>query len=103
MSILKVISRKSPLALLQVKEFFGFFPELKYELIVLESYGDTHKEISLLENPPTDLFTRELDLAILDGSSGSFCQGFTLSAFFRVGSNSFVRSFRSNRFVGEQE
>ena len=69
MSILKVISRKSPLALLQVKEFFGFFPELKYELIVLESYGDTHKEISLLENPPTDLFTRELDLAILDGSA----------------------------------
>lgn len=70
MSILKVISRKSPLALLQVKEFFGFFQELEYELMVLESYGDTHKEISLLENPPADLFTRELDQAILDGSAG---------------------------------
>lgn len=67
--LLKVISRKSPLALLQVKEVFGFYPELEYELIVLESYGDTHKEISLLENPPGDLFTRELDMAVLDGTA----------------------------------
>lgn len=69
MNNLKVISRKSPLALLQVKEVFGFYPGLEYELIVLESYGDTHKEISLLENPPADLFTRELDQAVLNGSA----------------------------------
>jgi len=66
---LKVISRQSPLALLQVKEVFDFFPELKYELIKLESYGDKHKEISLLENAPADIFTRELDKAILDGTA----------------------------------
>ncbi len=67
--ILKVISRKSPLALLQVQEVFDIFPDIKYELSVLESYGDKHKEISLLENPPVDLFTRELDNAILVGSA----------------------------------
>ncbi|MDD4970421.1 MAG: uroporphyrinogen-III C-methyltransferase [Paludibacter sp.] len=69
MSNLKVISRKSPLALVQVQEVFDFYPALKYELIVLESYGDKHKEISLLENPPVDLFTRELDQAILNGTA----------------------------------
>ena len=66
---LKVISRKSPLALLQVKEVFDFFPNLSYELIKLESFGDKHKEISLLENPPADIFTRELDTALLDGAA----------------------------------
>jgi len=67
---LKVISRQSPLALLQVKEIFDLFPELKYELITLESFGDKHHEISLLGNPPDDIFTRELDLLILDGTAG---------------------------------
>jgi len=69
MSSLKVISRKSPLALIQVKEVFDFFPELKYELIALQSFGDKHKEISLLGNAPADIFTRELDQAILDGTA----------------------------------
>jgi len=62
---LKVISRKSPLALKQVEEVFRLFPELNYELIKLESFGDKHPEISLLNNPPQDFFTRELDEAIL--------------------------------------
>jgi len=65
---LKVISRKSPLAMVQVKEVFDFFPEWKYEWITLQSFGDKHKEISLMENPPGDLFTRELDEAILQGT-----------------------------------
>ena len=69
MNNLRVISRKSPLALLQVQEVFDFFPNLHYELIKLESFGDKHKEISLLGNPPADIFTRELDTAILDGSA----------------------------------
>lgn len=69
MKYLKVISRKSQLALLQVKEVFAFFPQLKYELIALESFGDKHKEISLLGNPPSDIFTRELDQAILNGTA----------------------------------
>lgn len=66
---LKVISRKSPLALKQVEEVFSLFPELKYELIKLESFGDKHKEISLLSNPPQDFFTRELDQAILQDTA----------------------------------
>jgi len=65
-SILKVISRQSPLALLQVQEVFSFYSELHYELIKLESYGDKNKTISLLDNPPADIFTRELDNALLN-------------------------------------
>lgn len=63
--LIKVISRQSPLALLQVQEVFSFYPELHYELIKLESYGDKNKTISLLDNPPADIFTRELDNALL--------------------------------------
>jgi len=62
---LKVISRKSTLALKQVEEVFSLFPALKYQLEALPSFGDLHKEISLLSNPPQDFFTRELDKAIL--------------------------------------
>ena len=65
-NIIKVISRKSPLALIQVSEVFANFPTLKYELIALESFGDKHHEISLLGNPPADIFTRELDAALLN-------------------------------------
>ena len=66
---LKVISRKSSLALKQVEEVFSQFPALKYELIVLESYGDKPNEISLLKNPPPDVSTRELNQAILQSSA----------------------------------
>lgn len=66
MGNLKVISRQSPLALLQVKEVFGYFPNINYELIKLDSFGDKNKQISLLNNPPADIFTRELDEAILN-------------------------------------
>jgi len=53
---------------MQVKEVFGVNPELAYELVTLDTYGDTHKGISLLDNPPADIFTRELDQALLEGS-----------------------------------
>ena len=53
---------------MQVKEVFGVYPELTYELVTLDTYGDTHKGISLLDNPPADMFTRELDQALLEGS-----------------------------------
>lgn len=69
MDLIKIVSRKSPLALLQVKQVTDFFPNQPFELIKYESYGDKHHEISLLENPPADLFTRELDRALLDGSA----------------------------------
>lgn len=66
---LKVISRNSKLAILQTQEFFGEFPELTYTLITLPSFGDKRKDISLLENPPADIFTRELDAQILSGEA----------------------------------
>lgn len=69
LNTLEVISRKSPLALIQVAEVFSRIPKLKYELTALPSYGDKHLEISLLENPPEDLFTRELDQALLQNQS----------------------------------
>jgi uroporphyrinogen III methyltransferase/synthase len=65
--IVKVISRNSNLALLQVQEVFGLFPELKYKLVSVPSFGDKHKNISLLGAAPADIFTRELDEAILNG------------------------------------
>lgn len=65
LNTLHVISRKSPLALLQVSEVFSRFPDREYELIALPSYGDKHLEISLLDAAPNDLFTRELDEALL--------------------------------------
>jgi uroporphyrinogen III methyltransferase/synthase len=66
---LKVISRNSPLALLQVQEVFEALPQRSYELVSLPSFGDKHLEISLLDNPPQDLFTRELDEALLQGAA----------------------------------
>ena len=62
---IRVISRQSCLALLQVEEVFNAFPQLNYELIKIDSYGDSNKHISLLGNPPSDIFTRELDNALL--------------------------------------
>ncbi len=61
LNTLHVISRKSPLALIQVAEVFDRVPKWKYELTALPSFGDKHLEISLLDGPPDDLFTRELD------------------------------------------
>ncbi|MDO4164796.1 MAG: uroporphyrinogen-III C-methyltransferase [Bacteroides sp.] len=69
MSKIKVISRNSPLALLQVKEFFSLFPALEYEVAEVTSYGDRHKDISLMDNISADFFTRELDRAVLDGEA----------------------------------
>lgn len=66
---IKVISRNSPLALLQVKEFFSFFPTLSYEVEETISYGDKHKNISLMENIAEDFFTRELDNAVLNSDA----------------------------------
>ncbi len=67
---LTVAARGSRLSLLQVEEFFGQYPEIGYELNIIASLGDKHKEISLLTGEaPTDIFTRELDRAILCGSA----------------------------------
>ncbi len=64
---LKVLSRLSPLALKQVDEVSALFPELDFDVILMDSYGDKHKDISLIDNPAVDIFTRELDNVLLAG------------------------------------
>ncbi len=69
-TILKVISRESPLALKQVEEIAGLFPEVKFDVLTVSSFGDRHKGQSLMDDAvPADFFTRELDAAVLDGSA----------------------------------
>ena len=67
---IRVIARGSRLSRLQVEEVFRQFPELSYEIKYLESYGDKHQQISLLNGEaPADIFTRELDDAIRNGDA----------------------------------
>lgn len=66
---IRVVSRKSKLALIQVGEVFSQLPEVKYHLVGIASFGDKHHDISLLDNPPADIFTRELDEALLQNEA----------------------------------
>ena len=66
---IKVVSRRSPLALIQVKELFELFPSLSYEVREMDSFGDRHKEISLMSGIAEDFFTRELDDDIRSGNA----------------------------------
>lgn len=64
---LRVIGRGSLLSVLQVREVFGLLPRLAWELETIATYGDKHKEISLMQTIPADFFTKELDEALLEG------------------------------------
>jgi uroporphyrinogen III methyltransferase/synthase len=66
---LRVAARSSPLSLRQVSETFSYLPAFKYKLVPTISFGDEHKEISLLDNPPEDIFTREIDQLLLAGKA----------------------------------
>ena len=64
---IKVGSRKSPLALAQVKEIFEYFkPTPAYELITLYTAGDKDKITALSTRPADDFFTDTLDQALLN-------------------------------------
>lgn len=69
-----VISRNSPLALLQVEETARLLKaagvEADFDVVTTASYGDKHKDVSLMHpSLPSDFFTRELDAALLDGTA----------------------------------
>ncbi|MBQ9236582.1 MAG: uroporphyrinogen-III C-methyltransferase [Prevotella sp.] len=65
---IRIVSRQSPLALLQVEEAMSLAGITDYEVIKTTSYGDRHKELSLMdEGLAADFFTRELDEALLEG------------------------------------
>lgn len=65
---IRVIARQSRLSQLQVQEAMARFPDIDYRLETRSSYGDRHQQISLLNGEaPADMFTRELDEALVDG------------------------------------
>lgn len=65
---IRVIARQSRLSQLQVQEAMAQFPSINYRLETLSSYGDRNQQISLLNGEaPADMFTRELDEAIIEG------------------------------------
>lgn len=65
---IRIIARQSRLSQLQVREAMEKFPKVDYCLETLSSYGDEHQQISLLNGEaPADMFTRELDAALIDG------------------------------------
>lgn len=65
---LKIVSRDSTLAKVQVDELMKNI-DVDWELKSLLSYGDKNKDISLLNNPDPDFFTREIDEAIMNGDA----------------------------------
>lgn len=63
---LKILSRQSNLALVQVDELMSKV-DIEWDLIKLDSYGDKNKDISLMNNNIPDIFTKELDEGIING------------------------------------
>lgn len=61
---LKVLSRSSRLAKIQVKELMDRLDPLPYHEVEIDTYGDKNKNLSLLQNPHSDIFTREIDKAL---------------------------------------
>src|SRR5512145_1568731 len=69
MKKIKILSRGSKLAMIQVAEVMANLPHIKYDVIPVKTYGDMHKEISLLDNSEDDLFTREIDDNLLNNGA----------------------------------
>ena len=65
MNSIRVVFRDSRLSAIQVEEIKEHFPDLSIHKIPVLSYGDKHHEISLLDNTRPDIFTHELDQALL--------------------------------------
>ncbi len=64
---IKVGSRKSPLALAQIKEVFDVLKATSsFEVTTFDTAGDIDKTTSLTTNPADDFFTDELDRALLN-------------------------------------
>ena len=67
---IRVIARSSRLSQLQVKEVFTKFPNVPHEIVFLDTFGDKRLDISLLSGQaPDDMFTRELDQALIMGKA----------------------------------
>lgn len=67
---LRVGTRRSPLALRQVEEVISALkaiPDLKVEIVGIDTYGDRDKVTPISDMEGTDFFTREIDQALLKG------------------------------------
>lgn len=71
MRILKVGTRKSPLALLQVEEIIGYLRKIGIEINVnivgIDTAGDKDRITAISGIEGTDFFTREIEEALLSG------------------------------------
>ena len=69
---LRMGTRSSSLALKQGNEVIEslkeFYPELNFEIIGIDTYGDKDKTTPISEIEGSDFFTREIDLAVLEGN-----------------------------------
>ena len=66
----RIVARSSKLSQLQVQEVMNRLPDVPYQLKIQQSFGDKHQKISLLNGEaPDDMFTRELDQALLKGEA----------------------------------
>lgn len=67
---LRIVARGSKLSQLQVEEVMKRFPKVNYKLKTQKSFGDKRLDLSLLQGEaPDDMFTRELDVALLNGEA----------------------------------
>ncbi len=69
METIRVISRDSRLAIVQVQEVISKIKGVRFEIHTTKSYGDKHLEIPLSDDIPSDFFTRELDEALLNNEA----------------------------------
>ena len=64
---IKVGTRPSRLAFEQVKEIQGYFREVVFDVIAIETYGDKDKVTPLVFREGSDFFTYEIERSLVDG------------------------------------
>ena len=63
---IRVIARRSKLSQIQVAEVFNRLKDIPYTIVFTDTFGDKRLDLSLLNGEaPDDMFTRELDWALL--------------------------------------
>jgi len=69
--IIRIGTRKSPLALKQVSEILTrveeLYPDAEFDIVPIDTYGDRDKKTPISDTEGTDFFTREIDQALLRG------------------------------------
>lgn len=66
MTVIKVGTRPSKLAIKQVEEISALLPSVQFKVFKIETKGDKDKKIPLSEVDGTDFFTSEIEQALLN-------------------------------------